>query len=144
MSRPLFQFVAFCIGWYELKYDFKFHNLNKYRQNKKWCHTPTFSLEIYEIFNIFCFTNCQLPLGNFVWTTLLAVLSSVNPCWSCHSAANTWEVMKQNIATSFPTPYITNSDITVASSMKSYPEKWCHTPTLSLDISKIFSIFYFY
>ena len=51
--------------------------------------------------------------------------------------------MKQNIAASFPTPSIANSDITIASSSKSYPEKWCHTPTLSLEIGKIFNIFYF-
>ena len=37
-----------------------------------------------------------------------------------------------------------NSDITVASSLKSYPKKWCHTPTLSLEIHKTFNIFYFY
>ena len=37
-----------------------------------------------------------------------------------------------------------NSDITVASSSKSYHKIWCHTPTLSLDISKIFNVFYFY
>ena len=30
------------------------------------------------------------------------------------------------------------------SSLKSYHEKWCHTPTLCLEISKIFNIFYFY
>ena len=52
--------------------------------------------------------------------------------------------MKQNIATSFPTPSIANSDITVASRLKNYPEKWCHTPTLSLEICKKFYIFYFY
>ena len=42
--------------------------------------------------------------------------------------------MKQNVAMSFPTPSIANFDITVASSLKSYPEKLCHIPTLSLEI----------
>ena len=27
-----------------------------------------------------------------------------SPMWSCHSAANTLQVMKQNVAMSFPTP----------------------------------------
>ena len=27
-----------------------------------------------------------------------------SPLWSCHSAANTLEVMKQNVIISFPTP----------------------------------------
>ena len=49
--------------------------------------------------------------------------------------------MKQNIVTIFPTQYIVNSDITVASSLKSYPKIWCHTPTLFLEISKILKIF---
>ena len=38
--------------------------------------------------------------------------------------------MKQNIAISFPTPYIANSDITVASDLKSYPEKMVSHPYL--------------
>ena len=45
----------------------------------------------------------------------------------CHSATNTLQVMKQNIAASFPTPSIANSDITVMSNWKSYPKKWSHT-----------------
>ena len=45
---------------------------------------------------------------SYHWETLYKphcqlVLSSVHPCWSCHSAANTLQVMKQNIATRFPT-----------------------------------------
>ena len=39
---------------------------------------------------------------------------------------------------------VANSDITVASGLKSYPKIWCHTPTLSLEISEILNIFYFY
>ena len=52
--------------------------------------------------------------------------------------------MKQNIATSFPTPKIANSDITVVSSLKSYHKIWHHTPTLSVEISEMLNIFYFY
>ena len=52
--------------------------------------------------------------------------------------------MKQNIAASFPTASIANSDITFVCSLKSYPEKWHNIHTLSLEISKIFNIFYFY
>ena len=44
----------------------------------------------------------------------------------------------------FPTPEIANFDITVASGLKSYPKIWCHTPTLSLEISEIYKILNFY
>ena len=51
--------------------------------------------------------------------------------------------MKQNIAMSFPALKIANSDTTVASSLKTYSHICCHTPTLFLEISEIFNIFYF-
>ena len=38
--------------------------------------------------------------------------------------------MKQNVALSYPSPQITNSDIKAASTSKSYPEKGCHTAML--------------
>ena len=38
--------------------------------------------------------------------------------------------MKQNIAISFPTPYVADSDITVASSSKRYPQKIVSHPYL--------------
>ena len=44
---------------------------------------------------------------------------------------------------SFPTPKIANSDITVASAQRPTQKKWCHIPTLSLEISDILNIFYF-
>ena len=51
--------------------------------------------------------------------------------------------MKQNVALNFPTLYIANSDITVATSAKSNLQILYHTPTLSLEISAIFNIFHF-
>ena len=43
-------------------------------ENKKWCHTPTLSLEISEIFNIFCF------LLTFIYH--LETLYKPH-CWQC-------------------------------------------------------------
>ena len=51
--------------------------------------------------------------------------------------------MKQNVAMSFPTLKIPNSDNTVAFSLKSYHQIWCYTPTLYLEINEILNIFYF-
>ena len=43
-----------------------------------------------------------------------------------------YKLWSKTLTASFPTPSIANSNTTVASSSKSYPEKWCHTPYLIL------------
>ena len=80
-----------------------------------------------------------LPAGftNFlclIWPPAI----SVTQLWqSCHPEVNTSKVMKQNIATSLPALQMHNCNMTVVSGSKSYPQSWCHIPTLFWEVCEI-------
>ena len=49
--------------------------------------------------------------------------------------------MKQNVATNLLALQMHNSDMTVVSGSKSYPQSWCYMPTLFWEISEILDTF---
>ena len=55
-----------------------------------------------------------------------------------------YKLWSKTLLQAFQPHKLANYDITVASSSKTYPKNSCHTLTLSLEISKILNIFYFY
>ena len=57
---------------------------------------------------------------------------------------NTLQVMKQNIAIKLSNPINCQLWHHSCIQFKEIPPKMCHTPTLSLEISDILNIFYFY
>ena len=72
------------------------------------------------------FGDFQQGFTNFLCLTWSEVISVTQLWQSCHPEVDTSEVMKQNIATGFPALQMHNSDMTVVSGSKSYPQSWCH------------------
>ena len=113
---------------------------------EEWCHTPTLSLEICIEILHFLF----LLTFSYHWETLYE--PHYQKCWVKFTHAGhvilqliLYKLWSKTLLQALQLLSIANSDITVASSSKSYPEKWHVTlHTLSLEISKIFNIFYFY
>ena len=83
------------------------------------------------------FGNFQQGFANFLCLTWSAVIGVTQLSQSYHPQVDTSKVMKQNITMSFPTIQMHNSDMTVVSGSKSYPQSWCHMPTLFSEISEI-------
>ena len=83
------------------------------------------------------FGDFQQGFTNFLCQTWSAVISVTQLSQSRHPEIDTSKVMKQNIATSFPALQMHNSNMTVVSCSKSYPQSWCHMPTLFWEISEI-------
>ena len=83
------------------------------------------------------FGDFQQDFANFLCLTWSVVISVTQLWQPCHHEANTSEVMKQNVTMSFPALQMHNSNMTVVSSSKSYPQSWCHMPTLFWEISQI-------
>ena len=83
------------------------------------------------------FGNFQQGFTNFLCLTWSAVISVTQLSQSYHPQVDTSKVMKQNITMSFPAIQMHNSDMTVVSGSKSYPQSWCHMPTLFSEISEI-------
>ena len=89
------------------------------------------------------FGEFQQGFTNFLCLTWSAVIS-VTQLWQwCHHEVNTTEVMKQNVTMSLPALQMHNSNMTVVSGSKSYPQSWCHMPTLFWEISEISQVLYF-
>ena len=83
------------------------------------------------------FGDFQQGFTNFLCLTRSAVISVTQLWQSCHHEVDTSEVMKQNFTKSFPALQMHTSDMTVVLGSKSYPQSWCHMPTLFSEISKI-------
>ena len=83
------------------------------------------------------FGNFQQGFTNFLCLTWSAVIGVTQLSQSYHPQVDTSKVMKQNITMSFPAIQMHNSDMTVVSGSKSYPQSWCHMPTLFSEISEI-------
>ena len=83
------------------------------------------------------FGNFQQGFTNFLCLTWSAVISVTQLSQSYYPEVDTSKVMKQNITMSFPDIQMYNSDMTVVSGSKSYPQSWCHMPTLFSEISEI-------
>ena len=69
---------------------------------------------------------------SYHWETLYE--PHCQQCWVKFSHAShvilqliLYKLWSKTLTTSFPTPSIANSDITVMSNWKSYPKKWSHT-----------------
>ena len=107
---------------------------------QSWCHMPTLFWRISKI-SPFCTS------GDFWWLLAefhqlsLSDLIRGDKCNSTMTVMSSWswylKVMKQNIAMGFPALQMHNSDMTVVSGLKSYPQSWCHMPTLFSEISEI-------
>ena len=107
---------------------------------QSWCHMPTLFSEISKISHIlhlWWLGNFQQGFTNFLCLTWSAVISVTQLSQSYHPEVDTSKVMKQNITMSFPAIQMHNSDMTVVSGSKSYPQSWCHMPTLFSEISEI-------
>ena len=74
----------------------------------------------------------QLSMSNLISGHQCNLTMTVMSSW-----IHTTEVMKQNVTMSLPALQMDNSDKTVVSGSKSYPQSWCHMPTLFWEISKI-------
>ena len=83
------------------------------------------------------FGDFQQGFTNFFCLTWSAVISVTQLWQSCHPEVNTSEVMKQNVAMIFPALQMQQSNMTVVLGLKSYPQSWCHMPTLFWEISDI-------
>ena len=86
------------------------------------------------------FGDFQQGFINILCLTWSVVISVTQLSQSCHPEIDTSEVMKQNTAMSFPTLQMHISDMTVVLGLKSYPQSWCHMPTLFWEISEIYHI----
>ena len=83
------------------------------------------------------FGDFQQGFTNFLCLIWSAVISVTQLWQSCHPEVDTSKVMKQNVTTSFLALQMHNSDMTVVLDLKSYPQSWCHMPTLFWEISEI-------
>ena len=116
-----------CVGLQELPSKLVSHAYLILRN--KWyisCFTP-----------LMIFDDFQQGFINFLCLTWSAVISVTQMSLSCHPEINTSEVIKENVATSSSALQIHKSNMTVVSGSKSYPQSWCHMPTLFWEISEI-------
>ena len=100
---------------------------------QSWCHMPTLFSEISKIshvLHLWWLLVTQQGFTNFLCLTWSAVISVTQLWQSCHPEVDTSEVMKQNVSTNFPALQMHNSNMTVVLGSKSYPQSWCHMPTL--------------
>ena len=100
---------------------------------QSWCHMPTLFSEISKIshvLHLWWLLVTQQGFTNFLCLTWSAVISVTQLWQSCHPNVDTSEVMKQNVSTNFPALQMHNSNMTVVLGSKSYPQSWCHMPTL--------------
>ena len=113
---------------------------------QSWCHMPTLFWEISEISHILhlqwllvTFSKVSPTVSCLTWSVVISVTQLSQ---SCHPEVDTSKVMKQNISMSFPAIQMHISNMTVVSGLKSYPQSWCHMPTLFSEISEISQVLY--
>ena len=83
------------------------------------------------------FGDFQQGFTNFLFLPWSAVISVTHLRQSCHPEVDTSKVMKQNVTMSFPALQMHISNMTAVSGSNTYPQSWCHMPTLFWEISEI-------